>query len=234
MFKLFISAILLAVANFATAADCDVGLYSSYISGVGGPLGTRNEPVVQGGCTKSFANGLYVNGWASQSLRFPGKDQTFTNEIDLTAGWAGKLNEKWSADVHVAYFDFSNPRLLTGTNGDMTNAGGKLQYAATPTTSVYGMAEGYHGIGSLGFPGGWKAGLGAKSTFGPVAVDALLTHNHNFFGRGEFVKLTLESARPIAKFGTGELRPILQLWQPYGRYRNAYEPQFVFGLRMNW
>jgi len=235
MFKLlvfFVLSVLTAVAN--AEVGCDVGLYNKYVSGVGSLLSKNHEPVAQGGCTKSFTNGMYVNGWMSQSLRNPGLDDTYANELDYTFGWAGKLAGKWSAETHLAYFDFTNPRLLSGTNGDMTNAGGKLQYGATPTTSVYGLVGGYHGIGSLGFPGGWKAGFGTKSSMGPIAIDAVLIHNHNFFGRGEFVKVSLETVLPIAKVGNGELRPILMLWHPYGRYAKTHESQLMVGARMNW
>src|SRR3989338_72784 len=148
-------AILALVASYAfvqvaMAADCEVGLYSSYINGSGKKLGLNHEPVIQGSCTFSAANGLYVSPWFSQAPSNPGLSKSSANEFDLTFGWAGKVSERLSANVYASYYDLTNDNMFDGTNGDMVNSGGVLRYSITSNTSVYGSVDGYHGIGSRG------------------------------------------------------------------------------------
>lgn len=234
--KLLFVVALLSFASLANAGGlgCDVGLYSKYVNGIGGVAGKDREPVMQGDCRHDFANGAYVDGWFSQSTKNPGFRETFANEVDLTIGVDKKINAKWSADLHAAYFDLANPKLLQGPNGDILNGGTTLRYQATAGTKVYGNLEGYRGIGSLGVPGGWRAGLGAKTTFGPVVVDGTLFHNHNFLGHGEFLKVMLEPVKPIAKFAGGEIRPTLFIYRPLGEYRNTRDNHVVAALHITF
>lgn len=225
----------LAIAPAAQAADCDIGIYSRYVTGIGTVAGTHHEPALQGGCTKSFTNGLYVNAWGSQSLRDPGFDRTFANEFDLTAGWKKQLADKWSLETHVAYFDIANPGVLRlTTNGDVTNAGGRVTYQATKETSLYVLGEGYHGMGP-GIAGGWKAGAGVATNVGPIAADAALLHNHNFIVTGgQFVRVSLETLQPLTKVAGGELRPVVMWYQPLGQYHKSIDTSVVFAVRINW
>lgn len=226
-------AIVLVQPAFAQVA-CDLGVYSQYIGGTGGV--SDRHPVVQGGCTKTFGNGVYVNGWVSQSVTNPGLSKTFGNEIDAVLGWGGTVAEKWSVDVHTAYYDLANTNLLHGTNGDLADVGGTLRYQATATTSIYANAESYYGIGSKGFANGWKAGIGVRTNLGNVvSVDGNIYHNHKFFGHGEFLKLTIEPTHAFMKLGGGgEVRPSIMFWQPIGDYGKTHDTQVVVGVRINW
>lgn len=226
-----LAAMLLSQNAFAQTA-CDLGIYSQYVGGTGGVPDHR--PVIQGGCTKTFDNGVYVNGWVSQSLHNPGLEKTFGNEIDLVAGWSGKLGEKWSVDIHTAYYDLANPKLLSGTNGDLTDIGGTLRYQATAATSVYVNGEYYHGIGKNGFRDGGKIGLGVRTSLADIAnVDVVIYHT-DFLDNGKFAKVAIQPTRAIAKVFGGELRPVLTLWQPLGRYRVNHDAHAVVGVVVNW
>lgn len=236
-----ISAILALTATYAfvsvatAATDCDVGLYSSYVTSIGTVAGAHKEPALQGGCTKLFTNGLYVNVWGSQSLRNPGFDRTFANEFDLTAGWKKQLTDKWSLETHIAYFDIANPGVLRlTTNGDVTNAGGRVTYQATKKTSLYARGDGYHGMGP-GISGGWMAGAGVAANVGPIAADVSVLHNHNFIvDGGQFTRVALETVQPIAKIAGGEVRPVVQWYQPIGQYRKSIDTSVVLAVRINW
>lgn len=228
---LVVLAVMFVAVNAFAKVDCDLGVYSKYINGVGGVA--DGGPVVQGECTKSFTNGVYINGWFSQSLKEPGLDKTYGNEIDASLGWSGKIAEKWSLNAHTAYFDITNDRLLQ-TNGDLVNFGGTVRYHIAEKAYFYSNVETYYGIGSRAFPNGWIAGLGARADIANIVnVDAIVYHNEHFFGHGKFLKMNVETTRPIAKFAGGELRPLMTLWQPIGNY-NDYDTQVVAGLRMNW
>lgn len=218
----------------AATTSCDVGIYSKYVNGIGGVAGTHHEPAIQGYCRVTAKNGTYVEPWVSQSMRNPGFSDTFANEFDLTAGIDKKLSEKWSYDAHVAYFDIVNPRLMNGINGDLANVGGTLRYQVTSDTRVYTNLEGYHGIGEIGPAGGWRAGLGVRTSVGPLVVDGTLYHNHNFLGSGEFAKVMVETKSPIAKFAGGEIRPALFIYQPIGRYGEAYGSHVVGAIHITF
>ncbi len=232
---LFVAAVL-SIANFAAAAEvgCDIGLYSKYVAGAGSVADTAHKPAIQGSCRYSFKNGVYVEGWASQSTHSPGLKDTYNNEVDVTLGIDKKINEKWSYDVHIAYFDIANPRLLQGLNGDLGNGGATLRYQVTSDTMVYANLEGYHGFGERGLPGGWRAGFGVRTLLGPVVVDGTLFHNQNFLGHGQFLKVMLEPKAPMAKFAGGEVRPTIFLWQPLGEYGRTHDRQLVGGVHVTF
>src|SRR3989344_3494743 len=91
-------AILALVASYAFVqvamadTNCGVGLYSSYVVGVGTKV--DNSPVVQGWCRKTAKSGLYGELWFSQSVSDPGLTERFGNEWDVTVGRDDKINEK--------------------------------------------------------------------------------------------------------------------------------------------
>lgn len=229
-------AVIAALAMSQTAiaqTACDLGVYSKYIAGIGGVA--DDHPVVQGQCTKTFANGTYVNGWFSESLRDPGLSKTYGNEIDLTLGWTGDISDKWSVDVHTAYYDMANPRLLKGTNGDLTDIGGSLHYRVSKATSIYANVEYYYGLGQNGFPNGGKAGVGVRTSFADmVNVDAAVYRNNHFLGSGEFLKLSIEPSAPVWKFAGGQVRPNISVWKPLGKYNEDFDPQVMVSLRIDW
>lgn len=212
-------------------AACNVGVYSKYIGGNGGV--PEDRPVIQGDCTKMFGS-MYANAWFSQSLRDPGLSKSYGNEIDLTLGWAGDISDKWSADVHTAYYDMSNPRLLSGTNGDLTDIGGSLHYHVSKATSIYTNVEYYYGLGQNGFPNGEKAGIGVRTGFADkVNVDAIIYHN-SFLGHGEFLKVSVEPSAPVWKFDGGSVRPNVTFWKPLGKYNEDFDPHVVVSVRIDW
>lgn len=233
MYRKMLLVALFAVASSANAqgVTCGLGLYNKYVVGTG--VVADAKPVVQGNCTWTAANGFYVDGWFSQSLRDPGRDARFGNEFDVTIGHAGKIGERWSYDAHLAYYDLANPRVFAGTNGDLVNSGGTLRYHASGKTSVYANVEYYDGIGSRGLKAGWRTGIGGRTVLGPVVVDAV-HYTVNFLGHGRIVKLSLEPDKPIAKIGNGEIRPVLMYYQPIGRYRLTHDDQVVVGIRVNF
>ncbi|MDP2665740.1 MAG: TorF family putative porin [bacterium] len=224
----------MSASTMAADTSCDIGLYTKYINGLGGEAGKNNEPAIQGWCRLTAKNGVYGEFWGSQSTRNPGLKETGANEFDLTVGIDKQFDDKWSADVHLAYFDIVNPKMLNGINGDLANVGGTLRYHVTPNTMVYTNLEGYHGIGDIGLAGGWRAGLGVRTSVGPVVVDGILYHNQNFLGHGQFAKVMIESKSPIAKFAGGEIRPTVFIWQPIGEYRQTRDTQIVGAIHITF
>lgn len=227
-----LAVVFLSGGNAFAEVTGNIGVYSQYVSGTGTVADSR--PVTQGKITKTFSSGLYLTGWFSQSLSNPGWDKTYGNEIDITLGWSGKITEKWHLDVHTAYYDLANDKLLKGSNGDLGDVGGTLRHYVNETTSLYSNAEYYYGLGSRGFSNGWKAGLGVQTVImNMVLIDGILYHNE-FCGYGEFAKITAETSKPIIKIIGGELRPTITWWQPLGKYKKEKDTNLVAGLRLNW
>lgn len=222
-----------AYVSVATAAtNCGLGLYSSYVAGIGTKV--DNSPVVQGWCRKTAQNGLYGELWLSQSRSDPGLTKRFGNEWDVTVGRDDNINEKWSYDVHAAHYDVANPRLFDG-KGDIINAGGTLRFHSTKDTTVYTNVEFYEGYGLNRFHGGQRIGVGISSTLGPASYDVELRRNNHFAGiAGQFFKATVRSAQPIAKFGGGELRPEMAVYIPLGEYKQFQEVQVVGAIVYTW
>lgn len=65
---------------------------------------TDEAPALQGGLSLSSESGFYVSVWGS-SVDFGGRG---TLELDVLAGWAGALNEDWSADVGIMRYGYPN------------------------------------------------------------------------------------------------------------------------------
>ncbi|MCR4333877.1 MAG: hypothetical protein NUV60_02590 [Patescibacteria group bacterium] len=236
---LFVAVALFAISNVADAAEvgCNIGWYSKDVNGNGGvatnPSGTWKEPAVQGGCRWTSEREFYVDGWVSQSTKHPGLGDTFANEIDVTLGITKKINALWSYDLHFAYYDIANEKLLQ-LNGDIVNPGGTLWYQATPNLKLSGNIERYDGIGSHGFKGGWRLAVGTATTLGPVSASATLFNNVNFLGHGRYAKIALEPINPMMKIGTAEIRPVLHIWRTFGKYNDLNPNQVVVGIRANF
>lgn len=234
MKKILVAVATLAMCLSQTAfaqAVCNVGVYSKYIGGTGGVPDDR--PVVQGDCTKMFGS-MYANAWFSQSLRDPGLAKTYGNEFDFTLGWGNKISDRWSVDIHTAYYDMANPKLLHGTNGDLADIGGSLKYHMSEATSVYTHVEYYYGLGQNGFPNGGKIGVGVHTSFADmVNVNGAIYHN-TFLGHGEFLKLSIEPSASVWKFAGGSVRPNVTFWKPLGNYNKDFDPHVVVGVRIDW
>ena len=155
-------------------------------------------------------------------------------DVDLTVGYGGKLSENWSYDLHLAYYDVTNPRLLDGTNGDLVNPGATLRYNFTKTTNVYANTERYDGIGSRGFPGGWRHGVGLQAVVGALSTDSTFFYNQNFLGHGHFLRFRVTTAAPIAKFAGREVRPALEFYQPIGGYRRDFDSHVIGAIKITF
>lgn len=109
VFILGLSALYPLVAKDARAEDKTIStalssmIKSSYVNGKGAVI--SEEPVLQSGATASFRNGFYVDLRHSAGLQ-SGPHESFADEIDLTAGWTGKLGEKgFSLDAGISHFN---------------------------------------------------------------------------------------------------------------------------------
>lgn len=238
--KIMVGLLLACVVCFAGSAfagewSADVGVFSRYVNAFGKTVGDK-EPVVQASGTYKLNNGLYGNVWVSQSTEEPGFAHTYTNEIDVTAGYGGKIGEHITYDLHAAYFNIMNGHdLVEGTNGDLTNAGGTLRYFVSPKTSVFGNVELYHGLGSRGFSNGLREGGGVRTTaFDPVTVDASAYHVDFLGQHGNYLRLALESTHPIFTIASGEVRPLLIGYKPIGKYENNHDNIVVVGIHITW
>jgi uncharacterized protein (TIGR02001 family) len=72
---------------------------------------TDQAPAIQGGLTLSDETGFYLSVWGS-SVDFGGQG---TLEFDVMLGWAGSLNDQWSADVGIMRYGYPNTE-FAGSN----------------------------------------------------------------------------------------------------------------------
>jgi uncharacterized protein (TIGR02001 family) len=69
---------------------------------------TQGDPAAQAGFRYSGDSGLYASVWGS-TVEFPG-DTGASAELDFVAGWSRAINDDWSLDVNVTYFDYPSAR----------------------------------------------------------------------------------------------------------------------------
>lgn len=119
----FLALLAATVAPPAAALDISgsAALTSDYV--LRGISQTQGDPALQLGLRGSAANGFYAAVWASQ-VDFPGLDTDA--EVDLSAGWSGALNPRWSLDLNLTRY------LYTGSG-----AGPGLDYNELIATLTY-------------------------------------------------------------------------------------------------
>lgn len=79
----------------------NVGYVSDYL--FRGISQTNEGMALQGGLTLSADSGFYLSTWAS-NIKFGNGSM----ELDILAGWTGKLNEEWTIDVGAMQYRYPN------------------------------------------------------------------------------------------------------------------------------
>ncbi|WP_334062844.1 TorF family putative porin [Alteromonas genovensis] len=151
-------------ALFATPSFAN---WSANISGVSdytfnGVSQTQNDPAIQGGLDKAFANGIYAGTWAS-NVDFGGDTNV---EWDFYVGRYLTLTDAVSIDYGIAYYSYHG--------GDNSSAG---NYPEVYTK--FGMVNDY-GNSELNFWYSWDYfGTGGGHAIAMVAHTFELAPNHN-------------------------------------------------------
>lgn len=70
---------------------------------------TQGDPAAQAGFKMAGGSGIYGSVWGS-TVEFPG-DTGASAEIDYVVGWGGAINDDWTVDVNVTYFDYPSARV---------------------------------------------------------------------------------------------------------------------------
>lgn len=92
---------LLAAQAQAVTLSGNFGLVNDYL--FRGISQTNEGMALQGGLTLSNDAGFYLSSWGS-NISFGNGSM----ELDLLAGWAGKINEDWTADVGIMQYRYPN------------------------------------------------------------------------------------------------------------------------------
>lgn len=85
----------------AASVSGNVGYVSDYL--FRGISQTNEGMAIQGGMTVSAENGAYLSTWGSNITFGDG-----SMELDILAGWTGKVNDDWSVDVGVMQYRYPN------------------------------------------------------------------------------------------------------------------------------
>lgn len=97
--------VILALSSFSSQAEPtlsgNVSLTSDYL--FRGISQTNEGMALQGGLTLSTDSGFYLSTWGSNISFGQG-----SMELDLLAGWTGKLSEEWSTDLGVMQYRYPN------------------------------------------------------------------------------------------------------------------------------
>jgi hypothetical protein len=127
----FVMILVLGVAMSAVAAPSvtvSSMVKSGYLSSCGAML--SRDPVIQSDIFTVFQNGVWVDLWNSEGLS-SGLDSGADDEIDIGAGWAGKLGQS-GLSVDLGVYDFNVYRIARFDKGDVMQAYVEL----TPSTAT--------------------------------------------------------------------------------------------------
>jgi len=94
-------ALFTSLTTQAVTLSGNVGVVNDYL--FRGISQTNEGMALQGGLTLTADSGFYLSGW--------GSNISFGNgslELDILAGWAGQLNEDWTADIGVMQYRYPN------------------------------------------------------------------------------------------------------------------------------
>lgn len=99
----------LVLAAMASPAPGHAGTYSGMVAVTSdyvfrGISQSRGDPAVQAGASYATHAGWYASAWGSTVRFAPALDANL--EIDLVAGWAGAVSDRWSADLNVTHFRY--------------------------------------------------------------------------------------------------------------------------------
>lgn len=160
-------------------------------SGTGGVL--SEDPVVQTDLFFSHKSGVYLDLWASRSLKGKWDDGSLGNEVDLGIGWNGTI-KGLTAHIGVTYFD--EPKAFTLGAGDIIYSHARLG----KDFKHLSLTLGYENLVTMpesGFQGGnlfsltasksipfWKDLMNVSASLAGVYDTGTLGSNTGFFLRG--------------------------------------------------
>jgi uncharacterized protein (TIGR02001 family) len=95
---------------------------------------TGNDPAIQGGITASHSSGFYIGTWSSSIKDSPVYGE---QELDLFAGWTGKLSEGLTFDAGLLMYAYPSGKV---GHGDYFEPYAAITTTLGPATAKFGAA----------------------------------------------------------------------------------------------